>query len=511
MIPPRGLGLTRVADTPTPNPNPFHGEAGDPNVTRLSSIGLTNTPHTPRRQRIVDMMGEEVIGDLPHLLSELKLQLQALGPTKSSRTGQSSLAVLTGMSQEGPVSFKCDRVGYHKALTLVDFCHRLATVQSTTAPATTPEALMAGVHASIQAMESRTEEALTEQASTLAKAIESLSKQKAPPAQRTYAQSARSETAHDTAGAQHKAQKPPKQQQNPPPKALPELSLTQAIAGGNAELDSKAGNLADRINTVLKEVCSPDPPIVRGLRRIHRTGDIVLQFTETSHAAKAQEESHRWLPVFNPELKLKTKLYTIMVHGIPTSFNPADNEEVSALRAENAGLLDSMQSVRWANAHSIAISKAFSSVFISLSNPEEASNAIFNKVCFEGELKTTERSKKHAGAVQCYRCQAYGHTQAACPNQNCCAYCTGKHESSTCTRVKSSTHYCINCTEAYVEKERISTPSFDKKDIPNKELAALAHSAQAANCPIRRALAGPNRNRDYFPVTKQNARTHAAR
>lgn len=313
MIPSRGLGLTRVADTPTPNPNPFQGEAGDPNVTRLSSIGLSNTPHTPRRQRIADMMGEEVIGDLPHLLSELKLQLQALGPSKSSRTGPSSLAALKGLSQEGPVTFKCDRAGYQKALTLVDFCHRLAKVQNTTAPATTPEALMAGVHASIQAMESRMEEALTEQPSTLAKAIKNLSKQKAPPAQRTYAQTARSETAQETASAQQKGPKPPKPQQNPSPKALPELTLAQATPGGKVELESRAGILTDRINTIFKEVCGPDPPVVRALRRIHRTGEIVLQFTENAHAAKAQEESPKWLPLLNPGLKLKTKLYTIMV------------------------------------------------------------------------------------------------------------------------------------------------------------------------------------------------------
>lgn len=86
MVVPRGLGLRGGGDSPSPNANPppTRGNVSDANTTRLTSIGLTPTPHTPRRQRIVDMMGGAVVRDLPHLLSELKLLLQALGPSKTS-------------------------------------------------------------------------------------------------------------------------------------------------------------------------------------------------------------------------------------------------------------------------------------------------------------------------------------------------------------------------------------------------------------------------------------------
>lgn len=93
-----------------------------------------------------------------------------------------------------------------------------------------------------------------------------------------------------------------------------------------------------------------------------------------------------------------------MVHGIPTSFKIDGPAVIQGFKKENQGILDSLQSVRWANAHSISIAKPFSSIFISLSDPKEANSAIFNKVSFEGELKTTERSKKQAGAMQCYSC-----------------------------------------------------------------------------------------------------------
>lgn len=70
--------------------------------------------------------------------------------------------------------FRCDRACYQNTPTRVNFCHQLATVQGTNAPIMAPQALMAGVHASIQAMEGRMERALTKQAHTLAKAIKSL-------------------------------------------------------------------------------------------------------------------------------------------------------------------------------------------------------------------------------------------------------------------------------------------------------------------------------------------------
>lgn len=39
----------------------------------------------------------------------------------------------------------------------------------------------------------------------------------------------------------------------------------------------------------------------------------------------------------------------------------------------------------------------------------------------------------------------------------------------------------------------------------------MVHSAQAAQCPIRRAKVAPRGSKEYFQVTKTNAKTHAAR
>lgn len=275
MIPLRGFGPTGMVETPIPIPNPFLGNTSDANITWLTSFGLARTPHTPRRQRLVDMVGEEVIGNLPHLLSELKIQLQALGPNKLGRTGPSSLATLTGISQQGLVTFKCNRVGYQKALTLVDFCHCLATVQNACAPAVAPEALMAGVHVSIQAMEERMEEAPTEPASTLSKAIDSLKTNNVLMPHRTLTQATHHAPAQEANTIRPNSVKPAK--------AQPELTLSQARADGRAEIDTKVSALAGHINFATQEVCSSDPPVIRALRCVHRTGDIVFQSSSAYH------------------------------------------------------------------------------------------------------------------------------------------------------------------------------------------------------------------------------------
>lgn len=91
--------------------------------------------------------------------------------------------------------------------------------------------------------------------------------------------------------------------------------------------------------------------MIRALCCIHRTGEVLLQFSKEEHAVKAQEGAGSWLPLSNAALNLRVKLYTIMVSGVPTIFDPANNKDVDTLRDKKSGLLDSLQLVRWANAH----------------------------------------------------------------------------------------------------------------------------------------------------------------
>ena len=73
-------------------------------------------------------------------------------------------------------------------------------------------------------------------------------------------------------------------------------------------------------------------------------------------------------------------------------------------------------------------------------------------------------------ATQCYHCQAFGHTSSSCPKKNThpvCAFCSGAHESSSCTEKNSP--QCANC----LQLENGSAPA--------------NHFASSSSCPVMMA------------------------
>lgn len=132
---------------------------------------------------------------------------------------------------------------------------------------------MAGVHASIQGMEAKMEEALTEQTSTLAAAIDRIATSVAN-TQPSFAQAAKS----TRQPAPPKSQKPPKPTQPPLPPSPPEFLLPQVVRGDKAEMNTDAETLAARVNTAIQAVIPIEPPIIRAFKRVHQTGDIAMLF-----------------------------------------------------------------------------------------------------------------------------------------------------------------------------------------------------------------------------------------
>lgn len=139
---------------------------------------------------------------------------------------------------------------------------------------------------------------MTEQASTLTSAIERLNAGITKVFNLTFSQAARPELTDQPAQAQPKGQQPAKQAAQSSPVAFPELVLTQVTPGGKAKIETKGIALAGRVNFCLKGLALEDPPVVRALRRVHQTGEIILQFTEQTHAQVARDKSVR-AKVFN--------------------------------------------------------------------------------------------------------------------------------------------------------------------------------------------------------------------
>ncbi|KAG0140004.1 hypothetical protein CROQUDRAFT_20864, partial [Cronartium quercuum f. sp. fusiforme G11] len=151
-----------------------------------------------------------------------------------------------------------------------------------------------------------------------------------------------------------------------------------------------------------------------------------------------------WVKEINPSLKLKSKIYPIIVHGVRTTFDPSNRSHLESLMSDNRGLLDSLQRVIWSNQTSIDAKKSHSSIIIHLTRPTEANLAILNKVSFRGELLRTEHSYCHI--LQCHQCLDFGHMARTCPNNTLCTHCGRSHAFSECDS-RDDPLTCANCLQ----------------------------------------------------------------
>jgi len=76
-----------------------------------------------------------------------------------------------------------------------------------------------------------------------------------------------------------------------------------------------------------------------------------------------------------------------------------------------------------------------------------------NKKVFEvnrlWHVVTIEEHRKFNDLVQCYRCQAFGHTKRYCRLQYTCVKCGQGHDSTECTKTKDAPATSGNCGEAH--------------------------------------------------------------
>lgn len=91
-------------------------------------------------------------------------------------------------------------------------------------------------------------------------------------------------------------------------------------------------------------LCAVNTPLpmhdIRGFSRNHRLGDLIIQFNSQEYADTAVKTQPTWVPVINSSLQLKLTPYPIIVHRLPTTFNPDNQSEVVRLKEANVGLLD---------------------------------------------------------------------------------------------------------------------------------------------------------------------------
>ncbi|KAG0139213.1 hypothetical protein CROQUDRAFT_101945 [Cronartium quercuum f. sp. fusiforme G11] len=319
------------------------------------------------------MLGAEDVGNVGAILQEVIKMLKNL-PTGGYQ-GLNTSVRAAEITATPAGSFWCDKVAFHNAVTLAKHGLRVLA-QAELQPSLPPDTLLATVLAGVQAIEAKVNALMLDSANRNPAPL--------PPKGPTFAQAAQKGTA---SGKTHnRPMATPKAPPRPPlPAKFPSLSLIQSSTDKDAyvKMNSEAAMLREKINCTLARAllaCHPTgPPNVQIWALAHNrfTGEIQIQLhSQEDISAIEALPDQGWVADVNPQLRLKVQIFPIIVHGVPTVFNPANPHHLQELMGENVGVLDTLQCALWLNQSSILAKKTHSSIILHLTNPHHANLAI---------------------------------------------------------------------------------------------------------------------------------------
>jgi hypothetical protein len=220
----------------------------------------------------------------------------------------------------------------------------------------------------------------------------------------TYAQALKS-------GHPHPSSAPPTAQdsRNPRPGRNPvlELTLVQSDPKQPVFTSTLFPELKSKIERILAESGierqAGQPIAVRTISR-HPSKDLIITLHSKEDASTLRSTAQRWVPRLSPLLSLRTSLYPVICHRIPTDFDPTTPEAIAELKASAAGQLDSLAKVVWANPKIVhpehGPSKTASSIIIYTADPVQANNIIRNGLPFRATQHPAEKSRRSLILIQ---------------------------------------------------------------------------------------------------------------
>lgn len=436
--------------------------------------------------------------ELSTIFSELVRMLKDLPPGGFDKAYSTRTVSATG--PRVPVSFMCDKQQFKDIVRLAE--HGAWKAEEANLTESPPlDHLSETVLAGLKSLEVKVDQLALDTANLAARQ---------PPAAKSFANAV--QQGLQTSPQMSKSKpgvKAKKHTAPPPPPQIPKITLSQVAADKErfVEMSTDASRLASRATTALL-VALQEHAIesntdrshftLRGISRNAFTGDIHLHLSDMeSVRAILGLKSDEWVNDINKGLSLKRKAYPIIVHGLPTTFDPQSKTHLHDFMEENHGVLDTATRMIWANKHSIESGKPFSSLIIHLTDPTAANNAIRNRICFKHVLKVTERSTKRVR--QCYKCLDFGHFAAACPEETrSCSHCAGGHAYDDCPKMADPL-CCVNCAQKYLEAAYPGESSIPTSRLTPEQRRKCTHSPFSNVCPLRRVqVAQMAHISDYF-------------
>lgn len=144
---------------------------------------------------------------------------------------------------------------------------------------------------------------------------------------------------------------------------LTEQTTPRLLIALNSHLASKLIKIHESSKTTVE---------LKSIQR-HTFNDLILHLESPSHADALRKQVGTWLPTFSDKLTTKSETYAILLHGIPTTFNPNNPDHLEDLIASNGDRLKSFSTIRWMKVKAVEEDhKRYSSLIIFLSDRDAA-------------------------------------------------------------------------------------------------------------------------------------------
>lgn len=277
----------------------------------------------------------------------------------------------------------------------------------------------------------------------------------------------------------------------PPPTALKSnntITLAQSDKEGTELKNINYPTLITLVNSKLaeaniKENVGDQKPIqIRSVHR-HPSNDVVLYTTTPHQAETLRRQGDKWIHLLSPRLSLHLPIHTVVVHGIPASFQPSDPQHLDMLFAMNQETMSPAPVfVKWISQNTIQRGVSHSSIRIGFSDAEQARRAVEQKVFYGRYNKRTEFGRKTK--LRCMNCMGEGQTSNQCKADMMCPYCASDHPADKCELRGTMTSNCTACARALKAADQTT----DLSTIFSKTPIHLHHSPLDPTCPTRLAI-----------------------
>ncbi|KAK7015411.1 hypothetical protein R3P38DRAFT_1410433 [Favolaschia claudopus] len=212
-------------------------------------------------------------------------------------------------------------------------------------------------------------------------------------------------------------------------------------------LSADTTNIVKAFNTAVTDTISANdsnlltPITARGARRL-KSGDFAIILRSQEDVELIRNNSAEWLPRFAPGAWTSIPKYSVVINGVPATFDTTSELDIRRLEDNNPDVLlpYSISRVRWLRKPK----SDFASLVADIRDSQSANQAIDNGLSSDYSLLSVHKLTDKI--IQCYKCQKYGHMAKFCKEPDRCALCAGEHPTNSCELKQKHTHECeSNC------------------------------------------------------------------